>query len=68
MFFLLQSISFSFSFSFSCTYLMGKLKMTEHNPISKVFTEIFLIARIPHHTVLINFPQRERQSCDHRGR
>ena len=42
--------------------------MTEHNPISKVFTEIFLIARIPHHTVLINFPQRERQSCDHRGR
>ena len=32
---------------------MSKFKKTEHNPIYKVFIEVFLIARIPHFTVLI---------------
>ena len=32
---------------------MGKFKKTEYNPICKVFTQVFLIARIPHSTVLI---------------
>ena len=42
-----------FPFSFSCTCLMDTFKKTEYNPISKVFTEVFLIARIPHSTILI---------------
>ena len=37
----------SFSFSFSCTYLVGTFKKTKYNLICKVFTEVFLIARIP---------------------
>ena len=49
----------SFPFSCSCTCLMGTFKKTEYNPICKVFTEVFLIARIPHFTVLIHFCQRE---------
>ena len=32
---------------------MGKFKKTEYNPICMVFTEAFLIFRIPHSTVLI---------------
>ena len=32
---------------------MDTFKKTEYNPISKVFTEVFLIARIPHSTILI---------------
>ena len=32
---------------------MGTFKKIEYNPICKVFTEVFLIARIPHFTVLI---------------
>ena len=42
-----------FPFSFSCACLMGKFKKTEYNPICKVFTEIFLIPKIPHSTILI---------------
>ena len=34
---------------------MGTFKKTEYNPICKVLTEAFLIARIPHYTVLIFF-------------
>ena len=49
----------SFPFSCSCTCLMGTFKKTEYNPICKVFTEVFLIARIPHSTFLIHFCQRE---------
>ena len=56
--FLLQS---SFFFSFSCMCLMGTFKKTEYNPSCKVFTEVFLIARIPHFTVLIHFRQRENE-------
>ena len=37
-----------FPFSFYCTCLMGTFKKTEYDPIYKVFTEIFLIAIIPH--------------------
>ena len=33
--------------------LMGTFKKTEYNLICKVFTEVFLIAEIPHSTVLI---------------
>ena len=29
------------------------MNINEYNPICKVFTEVFLIARIPHSTVLI---------------
>ena len=43
----------SFPFSFSCTCLMGTFKKTEYNLICKVFTEVFLIARIPYSIVLI---------------
>ena len=32
---------------------MGTFKKTEYNPIRTVFTEVFLIVRIPHSTVLI---------------
>ena len=32
---------------------MDTFKKTEYNPICKVFTEVFLIARIPHSTILI---------------
>ena len=46
--------------SFSCTFLMATFKMTEYNPVCKVFTEVFLIARIPHSTVLIHFGPREK--------
>ena len=49
----------SFSVYFSCTCLMGMFKKTEYNPICKVFTEAFFIARITHSTVLINFRRRE---------
>ena len=51
MFFFYNKISFPFSFS--CMYLMGTFKKTEYNPICMVFTEVFLIVRIPHSTVLI---------------
>ena len=50
----------SFPFSFSCTCLMGTFEKTECNSMCKVFTEVFLIARIPHSTVLIHFVQREK--------
>ena len=33
---------------------MGMFKKTEYNPICKVFMEVFVIARIPHFTVLIH--------------
>ena len=33
---------------------MGMFKKTEYNPICKVFTEVFVIARIPHFTVPIH--------------
>ena len=39
---------------------MGMLKMTEYNTIRKVFTEVSLIARIPHFTVLVHVGQREK--------
>ena len=57
--FLLQSNFFFFLF-ISCKCLMGKFKKTECNPICKVFTIFFLIARIPHSTVLIHFRQRQK--------
>ena len=50
----------SFPFSFSCPCLMGMLKNTEYYLISKLFAEVFLIARIPHSTVLIYSRQREK--------
>ena len=40
---------------------MGKFKKTEYNPICKVFTEVFLIARIPHSTFLIS--EADVQRC-----
>ena len=46
--------------SFSCTCLMDTFKKTEYNPICKIFLEVFLVARIPHPTVLIHFCQREK--------
>ena len=46
--------------SFSYTFLMATFKMTEYNPVCKVFTEVFLIARIAHSTVLIHFGPREK--------
>ena len=46
-------IQISFPFFFSCTCLVGKFKKAEYTLICKVFTEVFLIARIPHSTVLI---------------
>ena len=39
---------FFFNFSFSCTCLMGMFKKTEYNSMCKTFTEVFLIARVPH--------------------
>ena len=51
---------FSHKISFSCTCLMGTFKKTEYNPTSKVFTEVFLIAWIPHPTFLIHLCQREK--------
>ena len=39
---------------------MCKFKKTGYNVIWKVFKEVFLIARIPHSTVLIYFCQREK--------
>ena len=65
-FFFYNQISFPFSFSYSC--LMGLFKKTEYSPICKVFTEVFLIATIPHSTVLTYFRQGRGQSCDSRGR
>ena len=49
-----------FPFSFSCTCLMGMLEKTEYNLICNIFSEIFLITRIPHSTVLIHFCEREK--------
>ena len=46
--------------SFSSTFLMGIIKMAEYNPICNIFTEVFLITRIPHSTVLIYFGPREK--------
>ena len=46
--------------SFSCTFLIGTFKVSEYNPIYKVLTEVFLIARILHSTVLIHFGPREK--------
>ena len=40
---------------------MGNFKKTEYNPICEVYTEDFLIARIPHFTVLIT--EAEVQRC-----
>ena len=40
--------------------LMDRLKITEYNLICKVFTEVSLIVKIPHSTVLIHFGQREK--------
>ena len=42
-----------FPFSFSCMFLLDTFKKTECSPICKVFTEVFLITKIPHSTVLI---------------
>ena len=42
-----------FPFSFSCTCLLGTFKKAEYNLICKVFTKVFLIARIQHCTVLM---------------
>ena len=54
MFFLFYNeISFPFSFSSMC--LMDMLKKTEYNSICTVFAENFLIAKIPHSTILIHF-------------
>ena len=39
---------------------MSMFKKTDYSLICKVFTEDFLIARIPHATVLIHFGQREK--------
>ena len=54
-FFFLQSNFFSFFFFLhvfnGC--LMGTFKNTEYNKICKVFTEVFLITRIPYSAVLI---------------
>ena len=44
---------FLFLFLFLVMCLMTKFKKTEYNLICKVFTEVFLITRIPHSTVLI---------------
>ena len=46
--------------SFSRKFLMGTFKMIEDKPICKVFTEVFVIARILHSTVLIHFSPREK--------
>ena len=45
---------------------MGNFKKTEYNPIFKVYTEDFLIARIPHFTVLIT--EAEAQRCSQKFR
>ena len=50
LFFFYNQVSFPF---FYCTCLMGTFKKTEYNLICKVFTDVFLIARIPHSLVLI---------------
>ena len=55
LFFFYNQISFSFS-----SISLVRLKMTEYNPICKLLTEVFLITRIPHSTVLIHFGQREK--------
>ena len=31
---------------------MDTFEKTEYNPICKVFTQVFLMARIPHYTVI----------------
>ena len=51
MFFFFYKFLFLFLFLVMC--LMSKFKKTEYNLICKVFTEVFLITRIPHSTVLI---------------
>ena len=38
---------------------MDTFKVNEYNPVCKVFT-VFLIARIPHSTVVIHFGQGEK--------
>ena len=55
----IKECSFSFTNKFLFLFLslvmclMSKFKKTEYNLICKVFTEVFLITRIPHSTVLI---------------
>ena len=61
-FFFYNQIFFLFSFSYMC--LMGTFKKTECNSMCKVFTEIFLIARIPHSTVLIHLEEGNLKFCD----
>ena len=49
---------------------MGMFKKTD-NMICKIFTEVFLMTRIPHFTIFIHIGQRDkerRQSCDHYGK
>ena len=45
---------------------MATLK-TEYNPICKLLTEVFLIARTPNSTVLIHLVKGKRQSCELTG-
>ena len=42
------------SFFFFLYVFNARFKKTEYNPICTVFTEAFLIVRIPHSTVLIS--------------
>ena len=57
----IKECSFSFTIkSEVCTCLMNTLKKTEYNSICTVFTEVFLIARIPNSIVRIHFHQREK--------
>ena len=55
---------FTFAIKFVVIFIvrfwMDTFKMTEYNRICKVFTDVFLIVRIPHSTVIINLGQREK--------
>ena len=53
-------LTIRFLFLFMYVILMDKFKITEYNPICKVLTEVYLIIRIPHSTVIIDFGQREK--------
>ena len=50
----------NFFFFLLYMFLMDRFKITEYNLICKVFTEVSLIVKIPHSTVIIYFGQREK--------
>ena len=45
---------------FSWKFLIGTFKMIEDKPTCRVFTEVFVIARILHSRVLIHFGPKEK--------